>query len=120
MPGVTVERAAATSAIWRLRLAWIRVQKARKGPGVLTAECAASISKPRTWAWPWRPIRPVRAGVPGLAHARIEAQIADKVAGGREAADVADHAYDRERRDHPDAGDRHQPSQVRVGERLFR
>ena len=55
----------------------------------------------------------------GLADARVEAEVADQLARRGEAADVADRGHEGRRRLHVDAGDGHQPQQLRPGERLL-
>ena len=83
--------------------------KARNGPGVRTAVQAASTSTCRTaLSLAWRSARGAPAR-PGLADARVQPEIADQLAGAREATDVADRRDQRARRDRADAGDRHQP-----------
>ena len=58
-------------------------------------------------------------GVAGLAHARVEAEVADELARRGEAADVADRGHERRRGLHVDARDGHQPQDLRPGERLL-
>jgi hypothetical protein len=53
-----------------------------------------------------------RAG-PGLAHARIEAQVADQLARALEAVDVADRCQQAGGDDHVHAGHAHQPPDLR-------
>ena len=52
-----------------------------------------------------------------LTHARVEAEVADELAPGWEAADVADGGQERRGDDHVDARDGHQPPDLRRGKR---
>jgi hypothetical protein len=58
---------------------------------------------------------PGRLGA-GLAHARVEADVADQMRGGREATDLADRTDQRRRGHEVDAGKRHQPLHLLGGE----
>jgi hypothetical protein len=58
-------------------------------------------------------------GVARLAHARVQAEIPDQLARGREAADVADSGQERRRGVHADARHGHQSSKLRRRERLL-
>src|SRR5439155_10110732 len=84
-------RATETVAMLPPRREAIRWCKARKGPGVRVACQAASTSTCRGSPGPLLgdPPLPGRLAA-GLAHARVEAEVADLLPGGREAADVAD------------------------------
>src|SRR6266511_6216226 len=55
----------------------------------------------------------------GLAYTRVEADVADEVARGWEASDVADHCQHRRRAGDVDAGDCHQPPNFGRVERLL-
>lgn len=57
---------------------------------------------------------PVAGGlVAGLAHARVEAEVGDEVACGREAGGVADRGHQGRRGHEADAWERHQPPHLR-------
>jgi hypothetical protein len=55
----------------------------------------------------------------GLAHACVQAEVADQALGRFEAADVADRRDQRRRGRDVDAGDRHQPLDVGAGQRVL-
>ena len=56
--------------------------------------------------------------VAGLAHARVETEIADQLASAREATDLADDRDQRERGDRPNAKHSHQPTDLWARQRF--
>ena len=110
-------RATATMATWRPRRAATRPPKARSGPGVRMAAWAASQSAARAAAGPSLEMWPMRAAACArLAHARIEAEVADQLAGRAKAVHVADHGDEGGRAQQADAGDRHQAADLGRGQ----
>src|SRR6266545_4711944 len=103
-------RATATVATLPPRREAIRWWKARKGPGVRVACQAASTSTCRVspGSLLGDPAVPGRFRA-GLEHARVEAEVADQLPGGREAADVADRGDQRGRGDEVHPGQGEQP-----------
>src|SRR6184192_4427555 len=97
-------RATATVAMLPPRRAATRWWKARSGPAVRAACQAASTSTCRVSPRPCLLIRPCRAGSTPDWLARVEAEVADQLAGAREAADVADRGEQRGGGDEVDAG----------------
>jgi hypothetical protein len=55
---------------------------------------------------------------PGLANARVQAEVADELARAAQATDVADRRDERARGDRADARDSHQPQHLGLAQRL--
>src|SRR5712691_3645186 len=105
-------RATATVAMLPPRREAIRWWKARKGPGVRVTCQAASTSTCRVSPGPCFEIRPCRAGSVPDWLTRVEAEVADQLPGGREAADLADRGEQRRRGDKVHPGQGKQPSHL--------
>jgi hypothetical protein len=77
------------------------------------AAWAASQSAARAAAGPsFQDVPHARRRAAGLAHPRIETQVADQLAGAAEAVHVVDHGDHGGRTDEADAGDRHQAADL--------
>ncbi len=112
-------RATATAAMWRPRRAAVRSAKARSGPGAFAADQAASTSACLAAAALLGDAALPRLGDARLAQLRVETEVAGEMPRTLEAADVADRSHQRRRGRHVHARDRHQPADLRRGERLL-
>jgi hypothetical protein len=89
------------------------------GPGCWATERAASTSAQRAPGWAWLGDPPAaRRSWAGLVDARVKAEVGDQLAGGFEAADVADRGQEDRRADDVDARHGHQPLDLRALKRF--
>ena len=99
----------------------MRTKKACSGPGAFAAAQAASTSIARAWLRPILLIRAVMGGAEtGLAHARVEPEIAHQLLRAGETADIADRRHQPRRNRQIDTGDRHQPLDRHIVQRTLR
>ena len=112
-------RAVAVAATCGPLRARIRSKKARSGPGCLGDRPGGLAEHPARQAGPGLADPAVAGlGVAGLAHPRVEAEVADQLPCRGEAADIADRGHERRGGVHVDARDGHQPQDLRRAERL--